>query len=95
MEVITRILEQHPLQTREYTDRNGQKQQFTAMGFVLASGADTLFAEMTGEQAVKQGKLDTSYYYKADLSMRSDNYTTERGEQRHGTRIYLNRIAVL
>jgi hypothetical protein len=65
------------------------------MGFVLASGADTLFAEMTGEQAVKQGKLDTAYYYKADLSMRSDSYTTERGEQRHGTRIYLNRIAVL
>ncbi len=35
MELIYRILEQHPLQTREYTDRNGQHQQFTAMGFVL------------------------------------------------------------
>ena len=41
MELICRIIEQHPLQQRQYTDRKGQPQVFTSMGFTLASGTDT------------------------------------------------------
>ena len=43
MELICRILKQHPLQTREYTNkRTGEKETFAAVGLNLASGTDTL-----------------------------------------------------
>jgi hypothetical protein len=95
MELICRILKQHPLQTRQYTDRNGQPQSFTAMGFNLASGTDTFFAELTGEQATKCGQCDEKCFYKVDLSARAEAWTDQQGNVRNGTRLYINRIAVL
>jgi hypothetical protein len=52
MEIICRILQQHPLSSTEYTDRQGQQKTFNAIGFELASGADTIYAELTGDQAL-------------------------------------------
>lgn len=95
MEIICRIVEQGALTQRAYTDRQGQQQTFTSMPFVLASGQDTLFAELTGEAATKQAACSKDYYYKADLSLRADRYTTQQGEERQSTRIYINRIAPL
>ena len=95
MELICRIIKQYPLQQRQYTDKTGQPQTFTSVGFELASGTDTLFAELTGEQAVKCGTHDTAYYYKADLSSRSEAWTDAQGAERHATRMYINKISVL
>lgn len=95
MEIICRIVEQGALTQRRYTDRQGQEQTFTSMPFVLASGTDTLYAELTGEAAAKQGPASKDYYYKADLQLRADRYTTQQGEERQSTRIYINRIAPL
>ena len=95
MELICRILKQHPLQTRQYTDRNGQPQTFTSVGLNLASGTDTLYAEITGEQAVKCATMSQDYYYKVDLSARAETWTDQQGQERNGTRLYVNRIATL
>ena len=98
MELICRIIEQHPLQQRQYTDRQGQPQVFTSMGFTLASGTDTLYAELTGEDAMAQaGQQPASkdYYYKLNLSARAESWDAQDGSRRHGTRIYINKLSVL
>ncbi len=95
MELICRIVKQHPLQTRQYTDRNGMLQTFTSVGLNLASGTDTLFAEITGEDAVRCGQMSDQYFYKVDLSARAEAWTDKDGNQRNGTRLYVNRIAIL
>ncbi len=95
MELICRILKQHPLQTRQYTDRNGQPQSITTMGFSLVSGADTLYAELTDEKAVKCGTCDPTFFYKVDLSMRAEQWNDNQGNTRYSTRLYINRIAML
>ena len=95
MELICRIIEQHPLQKRDYTDRNGQPQTFNSVGFVLANGVDTLYAELTGEQAVNLGTYATDCYYKAELSLRTDRWTDQQGCTRYGTRAYINRLSIL
>ena len=95
MEIISRIIEQLPLEEREYTDKNGQPQKFHSVGFVLGSGVDTFFAELTGEAALAAGTFDPNCYYKADLSLRVDRWTDQTGKTRFGTRMYINRIGRL
>lgn len=95
MELICRIIEQGALTTRQYTDRQGQPQTFVSMPFVLASGADTFFCEMTGEDATKCGSFDPKYYYKASLSARVTSFQSQQGDTVKKTSLYLNRISVL
>ena len=99
MEIICRIIKQHPLQQRSYTDRNGQQQTFVGVGLSLASGTDTLYAEITGDQARRVATDGITYsqdfYYKADLSAKAEKWTAKDGQERYGTRMYINKIAVL
>ena len=41
MEIICRILQQHPLSSTEYTDRQGQQKTFNAIGFELVPAVKT------------------------------------------------------
>ena len=100
MEIICRILQQYPLSSTEYTDRQGQQKTFNAIGFELASGADTIYAELTGDQALRLASSSTptlsdKFFYKAELTSRADSYQTQDGEVRRQTRIYINRITLL
>ncbi len=100
MELICRILKQHPLQTREYNNkRTGQKETFVSVGLNLASGTDTLYAEVTGDRARRietDGvKYSQDYYYKVNLSARAERWQDQQGQPRNGTRLYVNSIAVL
>gem|GEM_PF-7098326 len=99
--MICRILKQLPLQQREFANkRTGAMETFSTIGFVLASGADTFFAELTGDKALRlnsqqQQQFDTNYYYRVSLSAHAEEWNTQDGEVRHGTRLYINSIAVL
>ena len=90
MEIICRILQQHPLRSQQYTDRRtGEQKTMNSIGFELASGADTLFAELTGDAALRlassaQPTLPSDHYYKADLSMRVDAYQSQTGDTFRG-----------
>ena len=100
MELICRILKQHPLQTREYNNkRTGQKETFVSVGLNLASGTDTLYAEITGDNARRISTDNTQYapdyYYKVSLSAQAESWTDQQGQQRNGTRLYIKSIAVL
>ena len=95
MEIICRIVEQGACTTTSFKDRQGKDQTKTFMPFVLASGADTIYAELTGEAATKCGPKSKDYYYKAELSLYAATSKTKDGEEFQKTICYLNRITVL
>lgn len=51
MEKSVKIIQQLPLQERNYTDRNGQNQVFASKGYLLTDGVDSFYAEMQGDLA--------------------------------------------
>ncbi len=53
MEKIAKIIEVGVLNTRTYTDRNGQTQTITSRQVMMKSGEDTIYAEATGDRAVQ------------------------------------------
>ena len=86
---------QGALQEREYQTQQGGQEKFASMPFVLASGGETVFAEMVQEQARRQGVLDTSYYYKATLQVQARPWQDQQGQQRWENRITLTKISLL
>jgi hypothetical protein len=96
MEIICRIFKQLPLEEREYVNQQtGEREKFASMGFVLQSGADRYYAEMLQEQARKQPRLDPNYFYKAYLSADVRSYVDKTGQERHESRLKLNRICLM
>ncbi len=53
MEKFVKIIEVGNLNTRTYTDRNGQSQSITSRQVMMKSGEDTFYAEATGDRAVQ------------------------------------------
>jgi hypothetical protein len=94
MELICRIVDQGALTTRQFV-RNGQQQSITTMPFVLASGTDQFFCEMTNEEACACGPCDKNYYYKVSLSSRVSSFNTKDGGEGKVTRLYINKLSVL
>ena len=83
MELICRLLQQHPLRARHYTDRQGHQQTFNSLGLTLASGSDTLYAELTGDAALRQSQeppISRDHYLLAKLTARADSFDTQQGD---------------
>ena len=95
MEIICRIQMQGALQEREYQTQQGTQEKFASMPFVLATGGETVYAEMVQEQARRQGVLSTDYYYKATLQFNARSWKDQQGQQRWENRVTLTKIAVL
>ncbi len=53
MEIIAKIIEVGVLNTRTYTDRNGQIQTITSRQVLMKRGEDTIYGEATGDRAVQ------------------------------------------
>lgn len=95
MQVLARIIKQYPLQKREYTDNRGEKKVFKWMGFLLSTGSDTLYGEVTGEQAENMEALDTQYIYGVDFCCTGRTYTDQSGNQRGSTELNIRKIAAI
>ena len=96
MELICRIEEQQPLRTEQYTDRrSGQPAQMAKMGFKLASGAATFYAEMIGERATRQGTLNREYYYHVSLRARRNEWQGQDGQTHYSNELTIESIAPL
>lgn len=92
MEIIARIVEQQPLRTEEYKDRQGQKQSLTKMGFKLATGGHNYYAEVVGEAATRIPTLDRSVYYLVNLNLRRSDWVGQDGRTRYSNDLRINSI---
>lgn len=56
--MVARIIKVFPLNSREYTDRQGQKQVFKSKGFIINAGEGTIYAEAVQETATSIEELN-------------------------------------
>ncbi len=96
MELTVKIEKQFPLQEREYTNsRTGSNEKFASMGFLLAHGADTFYAEMIQEQARAAAQYAKNCYYVAHINCAARPWTDQQGVERFENRLTLTSLAVL
>ena len=92
MELFVTILEQRPLQSRPYTDSQGQNRVFYSKGFVLSNGIDEFYAEMTGDMAAQCTDFDTSVTHRMQGTIRQRRFTDKNGQERFENQIFITRM---
>ena len=97
MELFVTIIEQRPLQSRPYTDSQGQNRVFYSKGFVLSNGIDEFYAEMTGDMAAQCTDFDTSVTHRMQAhrmqgTIRQRRFTDKNGQERFENQIFITRM---
>ena len=93
MELYVTIVEQRELQSRPYTNLQGQSSMFHSRGFVLSNGIDDFYAEMTGEAALTCPVYDTSVLHRLQATFRHRRYTDKNGQDRFDNLVYINKLS--
>ena len=92
METFVTIIEQRPLQSRNFQDNQGQNRTFHSRGFVLSNGIDEFYAEMTGEQALQCGEFDRALLHRFQGVVRQRRFTDKNGQERFENVIYITKL---
>lgn len=92
METLVTIIDQRPLQSRQYQDNQGQSRCFHSRGFVLSNGIDEFYAEMTGDAALQCPEYDRSRLYFMQGCLRQRAFTDKNGQTRYENSIYINKL---
>lgn len=92
METFVTIIEQRPLQSRAYQDNQGAQRTFHSRGFVLSTGVDEFYAEMTGDQALQCGEYDKALLHRLQGYIRHRRFTDKNGQERFENTIYITKL---
>lgn len=95
--MLVKIIKVMPQASREYTDRQGQKQVFKSKGFILNAGDGTFYAEAVQETAtaleelgIKEG--DCAF---VQLSYVAREYKDSQGISRYANEITLRQMLMI
>lgn len=92
METFVTIIEQRGLQSRQYQDNQGEPRTFHSRGFVLSTGIDEFYAEMTGDQALQCPEYDKSSLHCFQGNIRQRRFTDKNGTERFENQIYISKL---
>ncbi|MBP3517665.1 MAG: hypothetical protein J6K31_04520 [Parabacteroides sp.] len=92
MEKYVNILHQYPLQSRTYTDRDGQQRIFHSRGFHLTDGIDEFYAEMQGEGATLAGEVDPNAIHRVQCFLKARRYTDKNGAERFDNQVIITKL---
>lgn len=94
MEKLVSVLQQFPLQERTYLDREGQPQVFASRAFILSTGIDTLYAEMTGDLARSQASVqfDPAVMHIAQMQASVREFKDKEGNTRNSNEIRITKL---
>lgn len=98
MEFIGRVIKQGSLQSRNWTNNNGEQKIIKSVELVVRSGADEFLAEVNDEQAelVAKTPLNSGVLYKFSVNMRVRTWKSQQtGADQSATSIRVNKIALL
>lgn len=98
MELLSKVLQQGQIKSREYTDKlTNQPAQFKTLPVLLQCGNGTMWAELVQEQATyyEQYPIDKARLYQADVTMTGRVYVDANGQERQQTDIRLNRLVAI
>lgn len=94
MEKLVSVLQQFRLQERTYQDREGQNQVFASRGFILSTGIDTFYAEMTGDYARSQANVqfDQGTMHIAQMQMSVREFKDKEGNTRYSNEMRITKL---
>lgn len=97
MELICKVLKQHEISVRDYTDTSGQPKQFKSIPLLLQSGSSTIYAEAVQEYAdyLRDYPTNPAHVYTATLTMNGRSYTDSNGKERYQTDIRVTSLVRL
>lgn len=83
MEKLVTIVEQLPLQQRQYQDKNGDNQVFKSVGFIMTDGVDKFYGEVVGNRAESCEEYDKSVAHAVQGRFRCREYQDKNGNKRY------------
>ena len=94
MEKLVSVLQQFPFHERPYQDREGQNQVFASRGFVLSTGIDTFYAEMTGDMARSQAtvQFDPAVMHIVQMQASVREFKDKEGNTRFSNEIRITKL---
>ena len=89
MEIITRVQEQKPLETREWRKDDGEVVVIKSVQLQLKSGTDVIMCEANDKLAerIAANPLDVNYLYVANLS-----FSPRKGKDKNGNEMFFQKI---
>lgn len=95
--MFVQIIQVFPLISRDYTDRQGNRQQFLSKGLLVETGHGTLFVEGVQEIATQIEKLQLKEKDCCLLQIGSvaRSYKTSSGEERYSNEVTIKRITIV
>lgn len=92
MEKQVIILKQFDCTEREYENANHERKKFATKALVVTDGMDTMYVEVTGNQARDMGTLPEDRTYQVQLEARVRSWQGQDGSTNFANSIYVNRI---
>ena len=95
MEALVTIVAVGTYQERQYQKQDGTTEYFKSRGVVMKHGGDTIYGEMTGEQASKN--RDTQYYQQTPYVVKGywKHRTWGENQDRHENAFYITDLQTL
>ncbi len=93
MEKIMTIQHIMPVTERQYTDKYGQLQNFVSRGLLLSDGIDSLYAEITGENA-RRTDLKEGLTCNFSFGIMSRRWEDKNHQERYSNDITIYRIGL-
>lgn len=95
--MITKLVKVFPLESREYTDRNGKAQQFKTKAFILHDGQSSFYAEAIQQDAESLEALNPQPEQIVSVHMvcQAREYKTKDGALKYANEFTISRMMVL
>lgn len=95
--MVARIIKVFPLNSREYTDRNGQKAVFKSKGFIINAGEGNIYAEAVQETATSIEELNVQEGEAAFIQLQyvAREYKDGNGVTRYSNEVTLRQLLVI
>lgn len=95
--MVTRIVKVYPLNSREYTDKSGQKKIFKSKAFIIHDGKSSYYVEAIQENAESIESLNAKEgdVVNVHVSCRAREFSTKDGEIKYANEITLTHMMKL
>lgn len=86
-----------PMQSHEYTDRQGQTQVFRSKGFLLQTEDGQVYAEAVQDTAIslEEKTIEVGMCAFARLSFSARTYKTSQGEERVSNEVTIQKLTLI
>jgi len=95
--MVAKIIKVFPLNSREYTDRNGQKAIFKSKGFIINAGEGNIYAEAVQDTATVIEELNVQEGEAVFIQLQhvARDYKDSNGLTRYSNEVTIRQLLVV